>query len=125
MTQLTPNLPPALAACDWQQKHVDLLSAARCGNVLTAAQIAKRAERTAAWEQLVARTRALAELQASPLPHPLPPPSEAFLARERYRQALADAGHSEATVYGHWVLQAYDAAQRTAAAAPKGTSNEL
>lgn len=28
--------------------------------------------------------------------------------REKFRQALADLGHPEATVYSHWALEAYD-----------------
>lgn len=30
--------------------------------------------------------------------------------REAFRQALADLGHAEATVFGHWALTAYDKA---------------
>ncbi len=32
--------------------------------------------------------------------------------REAFRQALADAGHSEATVFSHWALEAYDKVHR-------------
>lgn len=28
--------------------------------------------------------------------------------REKFRQALADLGHPEATVWTHWALEAYD-----------------
>lgn len=28
--------------------------------------------------------------------------------REKFRQALADLGHAEATLYTHWALEAYD-----------------
>lgn len=28
--------------------------------------------------------------------------------REKFRQALSDLGHPEATIYSSWVLEAYD-----------------
>ena len=34
--------------------------------------------------------------------------SEKFAVRERFRQALADLGHAEATCFSHWALEAYD-----------------
>ena len=38
--------------------------------------------------------------------------SAEMAVREKFRQALADAGHPEATVYGHWALSAYDIAHK-------------
>lgn len=35
---------------------------------------------------------------------------EELTDREKFRQALNDNGHPEATVYGHWALKAYDEA---------------
>lgn len=38
---------------------------------------------------------------------------EEMSPREKFRQALSDLGHDEATVFGHWALKAYDIAHDT------------